>query len=83
MTADIVNAVAMFGGFIMNLLNCRRILIDKTLEGCSVWPAIYFSVWGVWGVYYLGSLNQWFSTSVEVLCVTSNVVWFVLAWRCL
>ena len=78
-TLDFINAVFMAGGFWMSLINCRRIYIDKEVEGVSIWPMIYYVVWGIFGLLYLYILHQYISSIIEIFLIISYIAWVWMA----
>jgi hypothetical protein len=77
---DVVNGTFEFGAGLFNLLNVRRILKDKKLDGVSWIPTVFFSLWGLWNLFYYPSLNQplSFVGGLSIVCV--NLLWLYLVW---
>lgn len=78
-TPDQINSLFLSSGAILGLLNVRRVLEDKKIEGVSLWPTVLFTSWGVWDLYYFPHLEQWFSLVGSVLAVIVNISWLSLA----
>jgi hypothetical protein len=55
---DTINAVFEGGGACLLCLNVRRLWRDKTLQGVSLFPTIWWNIWGFWNVYYYAALSQ-------------------------
>jgi hypothetical protein len=78
---DAINGGFEFFGGAVNWLNVRRLVIDKQLRGVSKIPAIVFTSWGVWNLYYYPYLDQWVSFTGGLVIVAANVVWVWFAWK--
>lgn len=63
----------------MLCLNVYRLYRDKSLKGVSIYPTIWWNVWGFWNVYYYAALNQPLSFWAGLGVVTLNTVWVALA----
>lgn len=74
------------GGFealsgVVSLLNVRRLLRDRNLQGVSVWPAAFFTAWGAYNFFFYSHLGLWWSFAGGMLITGVNTVWLALAWR--
>lgn len=79
MTVDLVNGLFELSGGLFSLTNIVRILIDKRVLGVNIYVMIFFSIWGLWNLYYYPCLSQWFSFIGGILIVISNMIWTGLA----
>jgi hypothetical protein len=78
-TPDVVNGSFETIGAAMCWLNVHKITKDKKVVGLY-WPVqAFFSVWGVWNLYYYPSLGQWASFLGGALLVMGNTTWTLLA----
>jgi uncharacterized membrane protein YfcA len=74
---DIINGLfEMSGGFFL-LLSVRQIMRDKIVRGISWLHVGFFSVWGIWNIYYYYNLAQWFSWVCGNLAVLHQLPVFV------
>ena len=78
-TADLVNGLFETCGGLFILLNILRIRKDKKVTGVCIAPTAFFTVWGLWNLYYYPSLDQWMSFFGGLAVVTGNAVWVGLA----
>ncbi len=78
---DLVNGAFEFFGGAVNWLNVRQLLRDKKLRGVSKIPAVVFTSWGIWNLFYYPHLDQWLSFTGGLVIVGANAVWVALAWR--
>ena len=78
MTLDIINASFEFFGGFMILNHCRVVLKDKAVAGISIVSVIFFTLWGVWNLYYYSSLSQWWSFVGGIFITTANIIWIAL-----
>lgn len=76
---DFVNGLFELFGAFANWQNVKALLRDKEVKGVSIMPTVFFSLWGLWNLWYYPSLQQWFSFAGGVAIVTVNTVWVVLA----
>ena len=77
--ADLVNGVFEGGGSLLIWLNIRRLLKDKKVEGVSLIPTAFWTIWGYWNLYYYPSLHQWLSFAGGLGVVWGNTVWIAFA----
>ncbi len=78
---DVVNGIFEVIGGVLLVINCRSLFRDKTLKGVSVWPAVFFTAWGYWNLYYYPSLGQWVSFWGGIVIVSVNTVWIgMVVW---
>lgn len=78
MTPDQINGLFELVGAIYAVKNVARVLRDKQVAGIA-WDAVAFwSVWGVWNLYYYPSLHQWASFSGGLLLVLANTTYVLL-----
>ena len=78
LTPDHVNGIFELGGGLLTWLSVRRLVIDKEVKGVSWWPIWFFTVWGIWNLYYYPHLDQWWSFVGGIFIVVANTVWLVL-----
>lgn len=78
MTPDQFNGLfELFGGlFILN--HCRIVFKDRLVKGVSIISTIFFSLWGIWNLYYYPSLEQWYSFFGGILIASANALWIGL-----
>jgi hypothetical protein len=76
---DLINSGFEFFAGVFLILNIRRIVRDKSVKGVSVWPVAYFSLFGLWNMYYYPFLEQWASFCSGLLVVLVNTIWVGLA----
>ena len=75
---DLINAAfECLAGF-MVLNHCRVLLKDKAVAGISILSTFFFSLWGVWNLYYYPSLGQWWSFFGGLFIVVANFLWVAL-----
>lgn len=44
------------GLFVLN--HCRVLSVDKKVRGVSMFSVLFFTLWGIWNMYYYPTLNQ-------------------------
>lgn len=78
MTPDVINASFEALGGLLILNNCRLVLRDKAVPGVSVVSTAFFSLWGLWNLFYYPQLGQWWSLVGGIILVCANVFWVAL-----
>lgn len=81
MVADYVNAFFEGGGAVVQLLNVRQLLRDKTVRGVHWIPLLFWTAWGFWNTVYYPMLGQWWSFAGGLCVVACNVAYLALMWR--
>lgn len=73
---DLVNgSFELLGGlFILN--HCRAVERDKAVKGVSIISVAFFTMWGVWNLWYYPHLNQWLSFAGGVVITIANF-WYL------
>lgn len=75
MSPDLINGA--FEGlaslFILN--HCRVLFNDKTVRGVSVLSCAFFTLWGLWNLYFYPAVGQSWSFWGGVLVVLANSVY--------
>lgn len=77
---DEINGFFEAGLAVMLLLNLRRLMKDKKVEGFDYRVVVFTTAWGVWNLYYYPMLNQMFSFYAGIAVVTMNASWLWLVW---
>jgi hypothetical protein len=79
MSPDVVNGLFECIGALVLSINVRQLLKDKVLRGVHIAPTVFYTLWGVWNLYYYPTLDQWFSFAGGVAVVLVNAAWVILA----
>ena len=72
---DLVNGSLEFVGGCFLWLNVRAASRDKRFSGVRILPTAFFSLWGLWNLFFYPHLDQWASFAGGVNIVTANMVW--------
>jgi hypothetical protein len=75
MSPDIGNALFELGGALAVGLSIRQVLIDREVQGISIWQVLFFQCWGMWNLYFYPSVGQPWSFAAGVLLVGANSVY--------
>jgi hypothetical protein len=78
---DVINGVFELVGSVMCWLNVYKIIKDKRIEGVYWSVSGFFSVWGLWNLYYYPTLGQWASFAGGIFLAAGNITWTLLAIR--
>ena len=79
MSADLVNGLFESIGSVLLWMNVRRLYLDKKIMGVNIAPVVFWSLWGMWNLFYYPHLNQWYSFAGGVSVMLANSVWVVQA----
>lgn len=76
MTKDRVNASLEYFGVLFALHNCVVLVQDNgQVQGVSLAAIVFFTLWGVWNLYYYPSLGQHASAIASIGLVFANGAW--------
>ena len=79
MMNDLVNGMFELFGGIFAWINVYALFRDMQINGVY-WPIWFFySVWGLWNLYYYPELNQWISFYAGIFLTSANCLWFLVA----
>lgn len=81
MIADVVNGLFEGFGAVALYGNVRRIRADKQVKGIDWRSTTFFTLWGLWNLYYYPSLDQWFSTAGGAAICSMNIAWLFYALK--
>lgn len=79
MNPDLINGLFELVGSYFTWMNAWILFQAKETKGVY-WPTwLFFSVWGIWNLYYYPALGQSFSFYAGIVLVSGNIAWVVLA----
>lgn len=81
MSSDLINASFEILGGLMMWRNVLTLFRDKGYRGVSWWSMVFFTLWGVWNIWYYPSLNQTLSAIGAGVMTMANISWVFLATR--
>ena len=59
--------------------NCRLLYEHKRVQGVSVPTTAFFTVWGLWNLYFYPSCHLWLSFAGGICLAAVNVIWVSMA----
>lgn len=59
-------------------LSIMKLLKEKQVRGVSWVHVFYFTLWGLWNLYFYPHLNQWASFVGGLSIVVANGTWVIL-----
>ena len=77
MTPDQINALWEFVGALFICLSIRKLYLDGQFKGVSVVPVTFFSLWGIWNLYFYPVNELWWSFYAGLLMVLANTTWLL------
>lgn len=80
MSPDIINGFFELVGTLCLASNIRLLYRQKQVRGVTWQVSIFFTLWGIWNLFYYPSLGQWFSFSGGVLIAAANIIWITMAF---
>ena len=78
MWPDLINGALEFGGAAVLWLNVIALNRDQSLKGVHWGPTAFFTLWGLWNLYYYPHLDQVFSLAGAFALVTVNIIWLCM-----
>ena len=72
---DIINASFEVGAGFAVLHHCWCLRRDKEVRGISVLAVVFFTLWGIWNVFWYPWLNQVFSFLAGIFVTLANVLY--------
>lgn len=79
--ADGINGFFELFSGLMVLAHCRQVRKDKDVAGVSLPAVAFFTMWGVWNLFYYPSLEQHVSFIGGVFIVIANTTYLALLWK--
>ena len=81
MNPDIANGLFELVGAYFSWMNTYTLWKERELKGVY-WPTTaFFTLWGLWNLYYYPALGHWWSFYAGVLLVSGSAAWVALAIR--
>ncbi len=81
MSPDFFNGMFEFAGSIALLMDIKILTRDKQVKGVY-WPArIFFTLWGVWNIYFYGYYDHIWSWAGGLSMTACNLTWAILAFK--
>lgn len=81
MTPDMINGGFEFAAGVAILNHCFTLWRDRCVAGVSTASVAFFSVWGVWNIFYYPHLDQFWSCAGGVFVTLANTVYVALLLR--
>lgn len=73
--SDLINGLIEISSAVVSSINVYRLYKDKQVKGFSVIPVIYFTLWGLWNLYFYPANNLIWSFIGGIFIVIVNGVW--------
>lgn len=77
-TPDLINASFEFGAGFAVLHHCVKLYEHKQSRGVSPAAVLFFTVWGLWNLYYYPHLGQFWSFAGGIFITLANLVYLVM-----
>ena len=79
MIPDLINGSVELVGAFFTFKNALTLYRAKKLAGVY-WPStLFFTLWGLWNLYFYPALGQWASFTGGAILVIGNICWVTLA----
>ena len=79
MNVDVVNGTFEGVGGILGVISIIKLSKDKVIKGVSWFPTLFFTVWGIWNLFYYPMLNQHWSFVGGIILSLTNCTWVIMA----
>jgi hypothetical protein len=76
---DLINGSLEMTGALLLLRNCHLLYQHKRVQGVSVATTAFFSIWGIWNLYFYPANHLWVSFAGGVCLAAVNMTWVTLA----
>lgn len=73
--SDLINGLFELTSALFASINVFRLHKDKEVKGVSVIPTIYFTLWGLWNIYFYPSNGFYYSFIGGLFIVLVNTIW--------
>ena len=80
-TFDLINGSFEAVAALFTLNHCRVLLRDRAVAGVSIASMAFFTLWGVWNLWFYPHLGQAWSFAGGVLLVIANAIYVALLCR--
>lgn len=81
MWQDLMNGSFEFLAAFASLNHSRVAYKHKKVSGVSKLSVAFFTLWGLWNLYYYPHLGQWASFAGGIVIMLANTLWLVLLWK--
>lgn len=76
---DIITGLLEGTGALLTMGNVLKLYKQKEVKGVSLAPAVFFTGWGWWNIYFFYSLSQHYALLGAGLMAIVNTVWLGMA----
>lgn len=77
---DVINAGFEFGAGFAVLHHCAKVYEHKQVRGVSHAAVLFFTVWGVWNLFYYPHLGQFWSFAGGIFVTLANALYLGMLW---
>lgn len=77
---DIINAGFEFGAGFAVLHHCFTLYEHKQARGVSPLAVLFFTLWGVWNLFYYPHLGQFWSFAGGIFITLANTAYVCMLW---
>lgn len=78
-SSDLINGLfELFGGLLLTI-NCFKLYKDKVIHSVSLLPTTFFTLWGLWNLFFYPFNGLMFSFIGGIIVVAANSVWITMA----
>lgn len=81
MDLDTINAMFELVGAYLGWRNVATLLKAKRIDGVYLPLTGFYVIWGFWNAYYYAGIGHWWSFAGQVVMVSANLTWLLLAIR--
>lgn len=80
MSSDVINSLFESISGLLTLISVYRLYKDKELKGVSIYPTLFFTLWGFWNIYFYSYNNFPYSFYGGLLITIVNVIWLSMIY---
>lgn len=78
---DLINAGIELAGALLLAYNCWLLHKHRQVQGVSVLTTGFFTLWGLWNIYFYPANGLWWSFAGGICIAGANFTWLVMALR--
>lgn len=75
---DLINGSFELLSGVFSTINIFRLIKDKEVKGISFIPILFFTLWGIWNLYFYSNLGLTLSFIGGICITVVNTIWLML-----
>jgi len=80
-TNDFINGGFELCGGLMIIPSILNLLKTKSADGVALSTVTFFTIWGLWNIYYYPAMDQPLSAAAAMMLTAANMTWWALVFK--